>query len=117
MRYGLATRYTKVRASEVAVLSLEYPKSDARGKISAEIELGKTHDRAEAIVLGSAGMADLAKALSDKHDLPVIDGVAAAVGLIEMLSRMNVRTSKRGGYAAPLPKIYGGAFAAYAPKS
>jgi allantoin racemase len=117
VRYGLSMRCAKVRASEVAVLSLEDPKSDARSKISAEIELAKTQDRAEAIVLGCAGMADLAKALSDQHELPVIDGVAAAMGLIEMLCRMNVKTSKRGGYAAPLPKIYTGAFSVYAPKS
>ena len=116
-RYGLAARCAKVRASEVAVLSLEDPKSDARGKISAEIELAKTQDRAEAVVLGCAGMADLARALSDQHGLPVIDGVAAAMGLIEMLSRMNVKTSKMGGYAAPLPKIYSGAFARYSPKN
>ena len=114
VRYGLATRCAKVRASEVAVLSLEDPKSDARSKISAEIELAKTHDRAEAIVLGCAGMADLAAALSDQHQLPVIDGVAAAVGLIEMLGRMKVKTSKLGGYASPLPKIYKGSFSEFA---
>lgn len=116
VRYGLSARCAKVRASEVAVLSLEDPKSDARSKISAEIELAKTHDRAEAIVLGCAGMADLARALSDQHELPVIDGVAAAVGLIEMLYRMNIKTSKRGGYASPLPKVYSGTFAGFAPK-
>lgn len=116
VRYGLSARCAKVRASEVAVLSLEDPKSDARGKISAEIELAKTHDRAEAIVLGCSGMADLAWALSDQHELPVIDGVAAAVGLIEMLYRMNIKTSKRGGYASPLPKVYSGTFAGFAPK-
>lgn len=116
VRYGLSARCAKVRASEVAVLSLEDPKSDACSKISAEIELAKTHDRAEAIVLGCAGMADLARALSDQHELPVIDGVAAAVGLIEMLYRMNIKTSKRGGYASPLPKVYSGTFAGFAPK-
>ena len=116
VRYGLSARCAKVRASEVAVLSLEDQKSDARSKISAEIELAKTHDRAEAIVLGCSGMADLAWALSDQHELPVIDGVAAAVGLIEMLYRMNIKTSKRGGYASPLPKVYSGTFAGFAPK-
>ncbi len=115
-RYGLATRCAKVRAAEVAVLSLEEPDSPARARISAEIEAAKLDDRAEAIVLGCAGMADLAKSLTEQHLLPVIDGVAIAVGLIEMLARNGIRTSKLGGYAAPLPKAYAGLFASFAPK-
>jgi allantoin racemase len=115
VRYGLATRCAKVRASEVPVLSLEEPNSPARRLISAEIEKAKTEDRAEAIVLGCAGMADLAASLAAEHGLPVIDGVSIAVGLIELLARNNIQTSKRGGYAQPLPKIYKGLFAAFAP--
>jgi allantoin racemase len=115
VRYGLATRCAKVRASEVPVLSLEEPNSPARKLISAEIEKAKTEDRAEAIVLGCAGMADLAAKLSAEHGLPVIDGVSVAVGLIEMLARNGIVTSKRGGYAQPLPKAYKGIFASFAP--
>ena len=67
----------------VAVLALEDPASGARGKLSAEIERAKAEDGAEAIVLGCAGMADLAASLSAEHGLPVIDGVASAVKLAE----------------------------------
>ena len=70
---------------------------------------------AEAIVLGCAGMADLAADLSRKHGLPVIDGVAGAIALIESLARLGVATSKLGGYAAPLKKTYTGSFAGFAP--
>jgi allantoin racemase len=115
VRYGLATRCAKVRASEVPVLSLEEPGSPARKLISQEIEKAKTEDRAEAIVLGCAGMADLAAKLSVEHGLPVIDGVSVAVGLIEMLARNGIVTSKRGGYASPLTKAYKGIFASFSP--
>ena len=115
VRYGLVSRCAKVRAAEVAVLSLEEPNSPARASISSEIAAALRDDRAEAIVLGCAGMADLAKSLADEHGVPVVDGVAAAIGLIEMLSRNGLRTSKRGGYAKPLPKTYTGAFAGFAP--
>jgi allantoin racemase len=115
VRYGLATRCAKVRASEVPVLALEDPDSSARKLISAEIEKAKTEDQAEAIVLGCAGMADLASELSREHGLPVIDGVSVAVGLIEILARNGIVTSKRGGYAHPLPKTYKGIFASFAP--
>ena len=59
-KYGLATRCARVRSSEVAVLELEHAGSDACNRISAEIGRAVAEDRAEAIVLGCAGMADLA---------------------------------------------------------
>jgi hypothetical protein len=66
----------------------------------------------EAIVLGCAGMLDLAANLSARHGLPVLDGVACAVKLVEALVGLGLKTSKIGGYARPLPKTYGGRFAA-----
>ena len=115
-RYGLATRCAKVRAAEVPVLALEDPHSDARKKIMAEIMTALQEDRCEAIVLGCAGMADLAHNLSRTFGVPIVDGVAVSVGLIHMLSQAGIMTSKRGGYAAPLSKPYVGAFSAFAPR-
>ena len=100
-RYGLAARCARVRASEVAVLELEQPGSDAAARISAEIGLAVRDDRAEAIVLGCAGMTDLADRLALEHGLPVLDGVTCAVGLVEAMVRLGLRTSRLGGYAPP----------------
>jgi allantoin racemase len=108
VRYGLATRCARVRAAEIPVLALEDPASEARQRIEAEIELARREDRAEAIVLGCAGMADLAADLSKRCGLPVVDGVAAAVVLVEALAALGLRTSKLGGYASPLPKTIRG---------
>lgn len=116
VRYGLATRCAKVRAAEVPVLALEDPHSDAHLKIESEILAAIHEDNCEAIVLGCAGMADLASDLSNKHGLPIVDGVAAAVGFIQMLSQAGLKTSKRGGYAAPLKKTYLGALSGFAPR-
>ena len=99
VRYGLATRCANVRASEVAVLDLESDKGDARQKVSAEIRSAIESDSAEAIVLGCAGMTDLAASIALEHGLPVLDGVACAVNLAESLVRLNLKTSKLGGYA------------------
>jgi allantoin racemase len=115
VKYGLASRCAKVRACEVPVLALDDPASNASAQISAEIERARHEDRAEAIVLGCAGMADLAMRLSEQHGLPVIDGVASAVKLAEACSVLGLKTSKTGAYATPLPKAYLGAFAAFAP--
>ncbi|PYO56880.1 MAG: Asp/Glu/hydantoin racemase [Candidatus Rokuibacteriota bacterium] len=108
LKYGLAARCGRVRAAEVPVLALEDKGSDARRRIEVEIEAAKREDRAEAIVLGCAGMVDLAAALSARHGLPVVDGVTAAVVLIEALVRLGLATSKVGGYAEPLPKVVAG---------
>ena len=115
VRYGLASRCTRVRASEIPVLDLELPGSGAEARISAEIEAALVVDRAEAIVLGCAGMADLAGRLSARHGVPVLDGVVCAVKLIEALAGLGLRTSKVGGYAPPRPKPYRGRFAQDAP--
>jgi allantoin racemase len=114
-KYGLASRCAKVRASDVAVLDLELPGSDARRKVSAEIARAVSEDRAEAIVLGCAGMADLAHALSLEHGVPVLDGVACAVRLAETVAALGLRTSKVGGYAAPLAKQFAGYYAPWSP--
>jgi len=108
VRYGLAARCARVRAAEVPVLALEDPASDACARISDEIARALAEDRSEAIVLGCAGMTDLARRLSDIHGVPVVDGVAAAVVLAEGLVRMGLATSKIGGWASPLAKAWVG---------
>lgn len=80
-RFGVHTYCKRVRASEVAVLELEEPGSDAERRISNEIALAISEDACEAIVLGCAGMTDLAARMERQHGVPVIDGVAAAAGI------------------------------------
>ena len=114
-KYGLSARCSGVRASDVPVLALEKEGSGARDRISAEIRKCIEHDGSDAIVLGCAGMTDLAQALQQEHGVPVIDGVVSAVKLIEALVGMNCTTSKFGAYAKPGYKPYLGAMAPFAP--
>jgi allantoin racemase len=108
VKYGLAARCARVRASEVPVLALERREANACKRIDAEIEAAKRDDRADAIVLGCAGMVDFAAELTARHALPVVDGVTAAVLMVEALARLGLATSKLGGYAFPLPKCVAG---------
>lgn len=102
MRYGLSARCGKVRASNVPVLELERPGSAACETISDEIANALLHDGSDAIVLGCAGMADLAADLSARHRVPVVDGVAAAVKLAEGLVALKLATSQTGPFARTL---------------
>ena len=113
--YGLAARCCRVAAAEVPVLALEEPGSDAAMKVEATARRLVEADGAEAIALGCAGMADLAARLSRSLGVPVIDGVASAVKLVEGLVATGVATSRRGAYAPPGAKPYAGAFAGDAP--
>ncbi|MGR9157597.1 aspartate/glutamate racemase family protein [Rhizobium leguminosarum] len=113
-RYGMGDR-AKVRASDIPVLELEDPASGAIGKLRAEIERALSEDGAEAIVLGCAGMTDLARELQEIYGVPVVDGVAAAVKQAEALVSLGLCTSKRGSYATPLPKPFTGAMSGFSP--
>ena len=66
-------------------------------------------------MLGCAGMADFAAELSKQFGLPVVDGVSAAVKMIEGLVSMNLTSSRANGYASPGRKTYHGKFSVYAP--
>ena len=101
LRYGLERQCQRVRSSEVAVLDLEHADPAALQKIEAEIALALREDRAEAIVLGCAGMAELAQSLSIRFAVPVLDGLACAIALCESMVRLGLRTSRSGGYAPP----------------
>ena len=74
-RYGMAHHCRRVRAAEAPVLALEAPDSDAVERIRAEIAAAIAEDGAECMILGCAGMADLAQALTAEYGVPVIDGV------------------------------------------
>jgi allantoin racemase len=113
--YGMTRFCRNVRGTDVAVLELERSGSDARRIITEECQRALTEDGSGAIVLGCAGMADLCKDISQAIDAPVLDGVGAAIKLVEGLVALGLRTSKRGDLAQPLPKTYIGLMHAFAP--
>ncbi|HTI01179.1 MAG TPA: aspartate/glutamate racemase family protein [Acidisoma sp.] len=113
-RYGMQGR-GRARAAGVPVLALEDRASGAVEKVREEIRRAIAEDGADCILLGCAGMADLARDLTAELGLPVIDGVAAAVKLAEGLVGLGLCTSKVGGYARPGAKAYSGMLAGFAP--
>ncbi|WP_347555540.1 aspartate/glutamate racemase family protein [Robbsia sp. KACC 23696] len=115
-RYGMRGFCRNVRAIDVAVLALDEPGSDAREKVLQSCRDALEEDHAEAIVLGCAGMVDFCAELEQSLGVPVIDGVTAAVKLAEALVGLGVHTSKRSGFAFPLPKAYSGTMAPHSPQ-
>jgi len=105
LRYGMERRCRRVRAAGIPVLALEED-PEARIQVLAEIERAKAEDGSEAVILGCAGMADLADWLSAEAGIPVIDGVTIGVRLVEALVGARLRTSKAGAYASPRRKSF-----------
>lgn len=106
-RYGMATRCRGIHACEIPVLELETNPDTAAILIEA-CRAAARGDGSDAIVLGCAGMADLAHLISQKIGIPVIDGVAAGTLLVQSLVTLGLRPRDSGDLAPPLPKPYTG---------
>ncbi|MEO1102401.1 MAG: aspartate/glutamate racemase family protein, partial [Pseudomonadota bacterium] len=99
--YGMVRRCVRVRAAEIPVLKLEHEPTAATDAVRAEILGAIAEDHVDAVILGCAGMADLADTLSKEAGVPVIDGVVAATKIAEALVGLGLKTSKAGGLAFP----------------
>ncbi|GAA3036715.1 aspartate/glutamate racemase family protein [Microbacterium dextranolyticum] len=103
-RYGMESACGSYAAIEIPVLELEETSAATLAAIEQECSVAvaaPSGEAVDAIVLGCAGMADLCDVLTPRLGVPVVDGVAAAVGLAAGMVRMGIRTSQRGEYAAP----------------
>ncbi len=67
----------------------------------AESRTAMREDRAEAIILGCAGLSDLVIPMQAALGIPVLDGVCMAVTMAEGFLRQGLRTSKILTYATP----------------
>ena len=115
-KYGLFEKCVSISAIEVPVLDLEEISNDNLDKLNKGIEKTILEDNSEAIILGCAGMSNLAKDLELSHGLPVIEGVSSAVVLTEGLINLQIKTSKIGSYALPREKQYTGFLSKFRPQ-
>ncbi len=82
-RYGFESRCADVYAAGVGVLEIDADPVVSFDRICACVEQARDEHRCDAIVLGCAGMANIATQLEVRYNMPVIDGVKAAVLLAE----------------------------------
>jgi allantoin racemase len=111
-RYGMSERCGGIHACEIPVLELESNPDTAAILVDACRSAAES-DGSDAIVLGCAGMADLAGVISAKIGTPVIDGVAAGTLLVQSLVTLGVRPRNSGDLAPPPPKPYTGILAPF----
>ncbi len=100
--YGLGERCASVRSTGMPVLALESASPEETYQMI--LDAGRQaldQDGAEVICLGCAGMTGLDKALEKELGVPVVDGVVAALKLLEGMVGYGLRTSKRLAYSPP----------------
>jgi allantoin racemase len=101
---GLEQRCVSVRAIDVAVLDCEDEAEVVYEPFVLEARRAIVEDHAEAILLGCAGLQPLLARLQTTLGVPVIEGVAAAVKMVECLLALGLKTSKLGAWGYPLHK-------------
>ena len=106
-RYGLGSRCASVRSSGLTVLEIEQDPARAAREIIRAARQAIELDGAEAITLGCAGMGVVERTVAEAlGDVPVIDGVVAAVKAAEALVGAGLTTSKLRAFAEPGPKEF-----------
>ena len=104
-KYGLEDRCASVRTTPLAVLDIDRDPDAANQKIIAEGRRAVEEDGAEAILLGCAGMGVLDdRRVQEVLGVPVIDGVVAAVKLLEGLGDYPIGTSRAAAFKEPEAK-------------
>lgn len=102
--HGLQGRLAAVRALDVPVTDIT-----RAGELLAEplVELclrTVDEDEAEVVILGGGPLAGLAHLVAERVPVPLLDGVACAIPMAEMLVNMGVRAPTQGSFARPRAK-------------
>lgn len=109
-QYGFEHHCAALHAIDLPVLALEDGSGLAQQKVREGCLKAKREDGSGAIVLGCGGMATLAAELTRELGIPVIDGVGAAVKMVESLVALGLSTSKHGDLDFPVRKSLSGQF-------
>lgn len=104
-KYGLQARCASVRTTPLAVLDIDRDPDAANRTLIDEGRRAVEEDGAEAILLGCAGMGVLDdRRIQASLGVPVIDGVVAAVKLLEGLGDYPIGTSRVAAFKEPEDK-------------
>lgn len=109
-QYGFEHHCAALHAIDLPVLALEDGSGLAQERVRQRCIQSIREDGCGAIVLGCGGMADLAQELTRELGVPVIDGVTAAVKMVESLVALGLGTSKHGDLDYPIRKNLSGQF-------
>ena len=94
IKYDMDHKCVSLKSIEVPILDMETMSKSNLTKLENEIQRTISEDSPEAIIITSAGIINLAKDLSHKFNLPIIEGMTAATALIENLTKLQLNIKK-----------------------
>lgn len=107
-RYGLKEKCASIRVPEGDILAYRGEPGKMRDALARASRMAIEEDMAEVIILGGGAMAGLDVELEEELGVPVIDGVVAAVKLVEAVCGYGKKTSKAYSYRWPDRKEFKG---------
>ena len=94
IKYDMEHKCVSLNSIEVPVLDMDTMSKSNLNKLDNEIQRTIIEDDPEAIIITSPGILNLTKNLSKKFNIPIIEGVTAAVALIENFVKLDLQIKK-----------------------
>ena len=94
IKYDMDHKCVSLKSIEVPILDMETMSKSNIKKLENEIQRTILEDNPEAIIITSAGILNLSKDLSNKFNIPFIEGITAAAALIENLTKLQLNIKK-----------------------
>lgn len=101
---GVEARCASIRCTPLTVLEIEQDLDRTKRMMLDEARKAIDNDGAEAVLLGCAGLGPIDKVMQSELGVPVFDGTACAVKLLEGLHHYGATTAKVRAYLPPEPK-------------
>jgi Asp/Glu/hydantoin racemase len=102
--YGVGSRLVSIRSLDEPLPNIGSVQEDKAASLLATANLCVSEDGADVIILAGAPLAGLARSLSGKLPVPVVDGVSSAVRHAETLIRLNAGQTTIGSFSPPPQK-------------
>ena len=94
IKYDMDHKCVSINSIEVPILDMETMSKSNLNKLENEIQRTITEDDPEVLILTSPGILNLSKNLSNKFNIPIIEGVTAATALMESFSKLDLQIKK-----------------------
>ena len=94
IKYDMDHKCVSIKSIEVPILDMDTMSKSNLIKLDKEIQRTITEDDPEAIIITSPSIFNLSKKLSNKFNIPIIEGVTAATALMENFAKLNVQIRK-----------------------
>ena len=94
IKYDMDHKCVSIKSIEVPVLDMDTMSKSNLNKLNNEIQRTITEDDPEAIIITSPGILNLSKNLSNKFNIPIIEGVTAATALMDNFGKLDLQIKK-----------------------